>query len=45
MGTIQHIAAAIRHVVRVPNRKTVEKPSVAAIPAAAVNMPRIDASL
>lgn len=33
IGTTQQTKAAIRHVVCVPKKKTVEKPNVAAIPA------------
>lgn len=45
IGMMQQIAAATLHVVCVPRKKTVEKPNVAAMPAAAVKIPRIDGSL
>lgn len=42
MGTVKQINATLRHAVKLPNRNTRNRPSVAAMPAIAINMPRMD---
>lgn len=41
-GTDRHISATFRHTVSVPSRNTIKKPNIAATPAQAIRMPRID---